>query len=321
MEPIKLIIGKLITSWRVYPKTRKELIRIPPGPPIFITGTHRSGTTWVAKMLARDGIWYIHEPYFSGKGLWRKNFAYINENTASPNADLIMEKLLKGGYRHVLNNPWTDHCLMPMRLLPPPRLKRILVKDPIACLMSEYLTRRFHFKTLVLFRHPAGFVESIIRLGWPTGSFISQFLEDESLMSDWLYPYRYAMEDVKNREDLKSAAVLHGCLNSVLWGFTNRNRSMKTLIFEKLCINPIENFKELYTVLMLPYNKEIQKNHIQLCFAKKKNESGYRPHEVRRNTKEMAERWRNSLSQKELTEIRSVWEKFDIPLYRKNKCW
>ena len=34
------------------------------GPPILVTGAHRSGTTWVGKMLAlAPGIGYVHEPF------------------------------------------------------------------------------------------------------------------------------------------------------------------------------------------------------------------------------------------------------------------
>jgi hypothetical protein len=33
-------------------------------PPILVTGAHRSGTTWVGKMLAlAPGVAYIHEPF------------------------------------------------------------------------------------------------------------------------------------------------------------------------------------------------------------------------------------------------------------------
>lgn len=88
---IKLLIGKLITAWRVYPKARQVLKSIPCGPPIFVTGVHRSGTTWVAQMLAYSGIWYIHEPFNPNKGFWPDYFSYLRTQSTYPRVDRLME--------------------------------------------------------------------------------------------------------------------------------------------------------------------------------------------------------------------------------------
>ena len=40
------------------------LIEVMHTKPILVTGSHRSGTTWVGKMLAATGsVGYIHEPF------------------------------------------------------------------------------------------------------------------------------------------------------------------------------------------------------------------------------------------------------------------
>src|SRR5215831_9468235 len=39
-------------------------VRVSGAPPILVTGAHRSGTTWVGRMLAlAPGVGYIHEPF------------------------------------------------------------------------------------------------------------------------------------------------------------------------------------------------------------------------------------------------------------------
>ena len=42
----------------------------------------------------------------------------------------------------------------------------VLLKDPIALLSAPWLARRFGYRPLVVVRHPAGFVSSLVRVGW-----------------------------------------------------------------------------------------------------------------------------------------------------------
>ena len=318
---LKLLCGKLVAAWRDYPRTVREVRRISAGPPILITGTHRSGTTWAAAMLATPGLWYVHEPFFTGKGLWHENFTYLRKAKCEPRVDRIVKAVLRGGHRFALHHPWAEHPLMPMRLLPPPRPRRVLLKDPMACLMSEYLTEHFGFQTLVLFRHPAGFAWSVTRLQWPLGIIIRQFLADDTLMQDWLEPYRQLMETTHQQDDLRSATVLYGCLNVVLWAYTRRHPGMRGLSFEELCIEPVERFADLYQQLGLRYDDAVEARHQSLCFAGTPAEGRYHAHEVRRNSREMAVRWRVKLGEKEQSEVRRIWERFDVPLYQDSGCW
>ncbi len=317
---LKLLAGKLLAAWREYPTSLKAYRRFPEGPPIFVTGTHRSGTTWVARMLAPPGVWYIHEPFYSGKGLWPENFTYLRPGQLEPRVDRIMNRILHGGHRFALQHPWADHPMMPVRLLPPPKIRRLLLKDPIACLMSDYLTDRFGLETLVLFRHPAGFASGLVRLGWPIAMILRRFLECDALIEDWLHPYRDLIESAADEDNLFSASVLYGCLNVPLWGFTGRNPRMQAVSFETLCNEPIDEFRRLYQKLNLPYDNRIEAMHADLCFSKSSN-GNYRTHEVRRNSAEMAFRWRREMSPAELSEVRAVWRRFDVPLYQQDADW
>lgn len=209
---------------------------------------------------------------------------------------------------------------MPLRILPQP-VNRILIKDPIACLMSEYLTNHFALQTLVLFRHPAGFVASIKRLKWPRAPLIKQFLACKPLMTDWLSPYRKIMESVQNHENIETAAVLHGCLYTVLWGYVCRNKNMTAICYEDLCILPIEKFEKLFQKLNLPYDNDVRRNHKILCYTKDENHDDNNPHAVHRNSKKAATRWRQDLVPDEINRIQHIWEHFNLPLYRKDEDW
>ena len=40
-----------------------------------------------------------------------------------------------------------------------------LLKDPIACMSSEYLHREFEMDVVIIIRHPAAFVSSLQKMG------------------------------------------------------------------------------------------------------------------------------------------------------------
>jgi len=295
-----------------YPHARREIRDFPPGPPILIAGTHRSGTTWFASMLAEPGLWYVHEPFNPNKHLWPESFTYAAPGSLRPDVDRYFEALLRGEYRSTSNNSNTDHWLMPLRLARPP-IGRVMVKDPLGCLLTGYLAARFDLQVRVLFRHPAGFVSSVTRLGWPVGGFLKDFLGRSDLMSDHLEPWRDLMAAHVDRNDAKAAAVLHGALNVVLWNQVQENPSIVYYLFEDLCAEPLERFETIFRELALPYNHQTRQRHVSLCLEGADSPAGYRPHAVARRSGAMATSWKSQLSEPEVLEIRDIWNSFSIP--------
>ncbi|MDI1253510.1 sulfotransferase [Thermomonas sp.] len=315
----KLLAGRLRGAWLEYPETRRRIASIPAGPPIFLTGTHRSGTTWLAKMLAAPGIWYIHEPFSPEKGRWPKSFDYRRSEVADADVDALFDEVLSGGFRAALNMPNADYPMMPLRLFKP-RLKRMLIKDPLGCLLTEYLTTRYQLQTVILFRHPAGFVSSVRRLGWPLGSFLRQFLDDGQLMTEHLEPHRNLLEKYSGEDSVESAAVLHGALNTVLWSYVKQGVGSHVM-FEDLCQDPINKLQGLFEVLQLPYDERTREIHQRACFGDVMSVEKYHPHAVSRNSMAMARSWAGKIASDELTLIREIWQQFGIPLYDRDEDW
>ena len=315
----KLTAGRLSKAWLDYPRVRKELATFQPGPSILVTGTHRSGTTWVAKMLAAPGLWYIHEPFNPNKRVWPESFSYARPDQPYPKADRLMHQILRGGFRRALDLEDADHPLMPLRLLPQP-VRRIMIKDPLASLLTGYLTKRFDLQTLVIFRHPCGFVSSVQRLGWPTAEFLRELLARRDLVNDYLHPYVNMMRQNSDVDGVPAAAVLHGVLNFVLWR-TAEEMGLRWCLFESLCESPVEEFENLFRYFDLPYTEATLERHQQLCFAQSRPVHSYQPHAVQRNSHAMAWSWQWSLSQDDVSRIRAIWRDFNIPLYTRDSEW
>lgn len=316
----KVTAGLLYDAVRDYPEDRRDLGSFPPGPTIFLTGTHRSGTTWVGGMLAERGLWYLHEPFNPNKRNWQESFTYANPASQRADIDRYVTSLLAGKYRATSLYRHSSHPLMPLRIVRP-RFRRMLIKDPLACLLAGYLAEKFDFQTRVLFRHPAGFVSSVCRLGWPTGKFLGQFLKRTDLMADHLEPYRDLMQKYQDRNDVSSATVLYGVLSTVLWNQVQANRKIRWYRFEDLCDDPIGQFRDIFADLSLPYTLETEQRHRKMCFGDAHSPTECHTHSVVRNSRSMADSWRRQLDAKTITQIRHLWDSFNVSLYRDPECW
>ena len=315
----KLTAGQLLDAWTSYPAMRRRLKGMPPGQPLFLTGTVRSGTTWIARMLAVPGLWLVHEPFNPSKGLWKEPLTYRRPDEVDPTVDRLVMRILRGGARQALDLPRAQHPLMPLRLFPQP-FRRILLKDPMGCLLTAYLSERHGFRSLVVFRHPCGFVASIVRLGWPSAGFVGKLLGCRPLIEDHLAPLVPLLREHSGKDTVESAAVLHGALNLVLWNTVSR-LSLRPVRFEDLCRAPLESFETLFAELSLPYSSEVRQVHEKLCFSESRPAGGHRAHEVERRSGDMADAWKGQLSPGDARRIRGIWEQFRIPLYASDADW
>ncbi|MCJ7435853.1 MAG: sulfotransferase, partial [Anaerolineales bacterium] len=166
--------------------------------PILVTGAHRTGTTWVGKMLAANPqMAYISEPLnvLHRPGVLRapvdRWYAYItkeNEGRYFP----AFQELMAFRY-HLLDEIRSlrsrkDFLRMGRdasiffngRLLG----QRPLLKDPFAVFSIPWFAERLNCKVVITVRHPAGFASSLKRLNWLFD--FSDLLAQPALMHDHL---------------------------------------------------------------------------------------------------------------------------------------
>src|SRR5690349_10463250 len=169
--------------------------------PILVTGAHRSGTTWVGKMLAlAPGVAYIHEPFnprtaagLSPAGFDRYFTVVTRENESRYRAGLEQTIRFRYGLgaqlrslRGVADVARTGRDLVRVERA---RLThaRPLVKDPIALLSAEWLAETFGMDVVVLIRHPAAFAASLKRLGWRHS--FATFFDENGDLPEVVRPY------------------------------------------------------------------------------------------------------------------------------------
>jgi hypothetical protein len=185
-----------------------------------------------------------------------------------------------------------------------PRVKRLLIKDPLAALASEYFLREFDSSVVVIMRHPGATVASMKRLGW--GHDFSGLTSQKELMKDFLNPVLEGYKTDKLSQ-LEEQALLWVCINTVLAEFMKRNPQMIFIKHEDLSTDPEAELEKIYTKLGLPFTEKVRtqiRSHTGAANPAEATDN--RTHVLRRNSKEMLGRWKSALTPEEIRRVREI---------------
>jgi hypothetical protein len=240
--------------------------------PILVTGSHRSGSTWVGQMLgASDEVGYIHEPFniHRGPGMCRMRFPYwfmyIRPGTEGPvAADFRRLLAFHYNYRAQLFSIRSSADLRALvrdgsRFLRfRMRHARPLLKDPMAVFSAEWIAETFDAQVVVIIRHPAAFASSIKLDGWAHP--FSHFVNQPALVEDHLRPFRDEIEAFAHTEHdiLEQAALLWRLVHGTIAEYRSRHREWLFVRHEDLSRHPLEGFESLYNSLNLPFTGPVR---------------------------------------------------------------
>lgn len=301
--------------------------------PILVTGSHRSGTTWVGKMLAATPeVGYIHEPFNlrHRPGICTATFPCWFTYITAENEALYYEPLkntfafrfnIKAELsamhslrlvRRMLEN-YKNFALYRFRHAAP------LIKDPLALCSAEWLAKRFDMNVVVLIRHPAAFTSSIRRLNW-THNF-AHFLNQPLLMSDYLAPFEADIRAFAHKEHdiLDQATLLWRIIHHLIFQYQQKHKDWLFLRHEDISADPVPYFKYLYTHLHLTFSSQVQQ--VIEAFSSEDNPTEAENHTlVKRNSKAIIKNWRNKFTEAELTHLRTEVEDIS-PLFYSDADW
>jgi len=295
--------------------------------PILVTGSHRSGTTWVGKMISKSPYHtYVHEPFSpENKRLWslgfNKWFKYLTAENESPYLQEIRSLLefnyslktvtakayneassLKGCVRFFRD--YVTYLPCKFRGLTP------IIKDPFAVLSSEWFAHRWDIEVIVMIRHPAGFAGSLKVKGWtfPFSHFLKQPLLINGPLASFEEEIR-AMED-KNHDVIDEAGLLWRIIYSVVDGCDERYENHRIIKHEELAVSPIKAFKNLYESLGLNFTREVRKmiRHHSGKKGQEARKSIVYGNNIRRDSKSVTQNWKTRLTKEEVKRLRSLTE-------------
>jgi len=283
--------------------------------PILITGSHRSGSTWVGRMIAlSSSLAYIHEPFnlHHRPGICKAKFDYwfpyiCDENESFYLNDIgdclhfkyqFVEELRSAKSTNDIARLLRDYIRFTRyRVLK----KRPLVKDPIAVFSAEWLARSFDMDVVVLIRHPAAFVGSIKKAKW-THPF-DHFLQQPLLIQHHLCEYRSEIEEYSKTDKniVDQAILLWNLIHHMILKYRDNNPNWIFIKHEELSRSPIEEFSNLYKSLGLTFSTVIQQEIRKFSFADQSKEN---LGSLERNSKSNIWAWKTRLTDDEIRKIK-----------------
>jgi hypothetical protein len=284
--------------------------------PILVTGSHRSGSTWVGKMIAcHPRVVYLSEPLHRERPHCPSKH-WFHHVTAADEAQFLAYLRQPLAFRQ----PWWEDVERNRRagvgvagtvLLRLECLRRrwrgyrMLLKDPMALFSAEWLAKHFAADVLVLIRHPAAFVSSLKRLDWHFG--LDEFLRQPALLDGYLQPFvREIRRHAANPPDLIDQAIL-------MWRIFHHvirqyQQTHPEWIFERhedLALQPVEGFRAIYDRLGLTWGEKVRRTIEEHSSSENPSEAAEKVvHQLKRDSKASIWNWMHRLSPDEVLRVR-----------------
>jgi Sulfotransferase family len=288
-------------------------------PPILVTGSHRSGTTWVGKMLARaPDVAYVHEPFNPQRGPgWVGErlphwYLYVCPDNEEPFVSLfggVMElRYPIGKDLAALGRPrFLGQALLEWGRSVPHRARGDLplIKDPIAVFSAEWLADRFGARPVVMIRHPAAFAGSLKRLDWRFD--FANWADQPLLLRDHLAPFEREIRAFARagdeRDIIDQAVLLWNGIHHTIRGYRDRHEDWTFVKYEDLAADPVPGFLDLFARLDLAWTEGIREE-IERFSTGPEEVPPLMHRRVKRDSRAAARTWHHRLTDKERDRIR-----------------
>jgi hypothetical protein len=266
---------------------------------IFVCGSGRSGTTWLAEILKKvRGRRYIYEPFNREQVPLCRTFGlrqYLRPGDNNPAFLIPASRIFRGQAR----GPWMDQYNQ--ALIATTRL----IKDVRSTLMLKWVHDHFPgMRIIYVVRHPGAVASSKVALGWrfePAKAFFTQ----NELMLDYLEPFRNAVE--ASTSELEKHTVAW-CIENYVPLRQLAPGDVFLCFYESLCANPKAELTKLFAYLTEPFDPSLLERVDQLSVTAQTRE---RPN-GNRSLQDIASAWRRRLSRSEMQRISEITKIFGL---------
>ena len=286
--------------------------------PILVTGSHRSGTTWVGRMLCLSGeAGYLHEPFNPNRSpgwfprplpYWFMHICRENETAYRADVERILNfrypfasSLVRSGPKDIARQaPELGRGLV-SRL----RSRRALLKDPLALFSAEWLTDSFDAQVVVMIRHPAAFVGSIKRLNWGF-DYERHWLGQPLLMEHLLVGHEAEYKGYVGEVDLVGEGiVMWNSMYEVVRGYRERHPNWSFVRYEDLAEEPLDGYRALYDALGLTWSERVAREvGASASESNPKEVPLHKRRAIRRDSKAAKATWLSRLTVQEIERVR-----------------
>lgn len=298
---------------------------------ILVTGSHRSGTTWIGKTISQHPrIKYIHEPFnvdYPNKEIGIKInewFTFAPTSIQKKDIEDAFDELLLSTplFRAIQSSRHSGNDIkFPLRFAKKLLMElffrnRFLIKDPIALLSSGWLHERYNLQTVCMIRHPLGFVGSLKKARWIPKTF-TFFQNQTELMQSWLSPFKDRVDNLckKPRNIIEHACFLWNILHFAIIDYQRKYPSWLFVKYENIARNPIPEFQKIFDYLKLPMNDAIYR-YIHKYTSENNPADSETTKFQPRNSKKSLDVWKERLTPQEIEQVMFATKRIANELYR-----
>jgi Sulfotransferase family len=247
--------------------------------PILLTGMHRSGGSWVAKMIeGGGGVVHVNEPFNRRHppgltpGILRvpppRAYQHVGEhneaehldgfrNMCNLRYDLIAELRANRGLYDLAKAAKYLTAFTYGRA----RGMRTLIDDPYMVFAAEWLAERLDCRVVMLVRHPVGIVSSLKRIGAGWADNLPDIAAQPELVGRYLREHAADLERAAAEplDPLGHGALLWLLIHSAIAQQVDSHPEFVLVRYEDLAMNPEAGFRDLYERLDLPYTAQAER--------------------------------------------------------------
>jgi len=272
--------------------------------PLLITGSRRSGSTWIGKVIEQsDDFIYLNGP------------TILNDIPGSIST-------IKYWFQYIQNSD--EEIIKALSTLNQNALaqtKRALFKDPLAFFSIDTFINLLEADVLISIRHPAAFVSSLKRLGWSHD--FNHFLEQKELMETYLHPFRDEIKEfaTKKKDIIDQGIFLWNIINLNTLKFKQKYPQIYTVRHEDLSLDTLNEFKKIFNYFDIHFTSKANQFLVETTNQDNDSEAQNNiTHQLHRNSKANIYNFKNRLTKEEILRIRRGTETISHAFYDQ-KWW
>ena len=277
---------------------------------MFITGAPRCGSSWVGIVLGNcPATRYVYEPF---NHRWSpalrqalQHFQYLSAGSdILPAVQKHADKAFRGtqGWKQLQRAAFRGY--LPAAIRP---ANRVIVKDPTAALMTDWIADQFNAQVLFIMRHPCGFASSLEKLGWKLDT--GNLLRQPQLVHEHLEAFVKILQDTRNDKWLNRGAFW-AAIHTVIKTQMEQHQDWLVFRYEDICDDPLSQFTEMTQKLNLELNDGARKK-IQALSGSVRTGSG----STSRISTNMPGIWKQRMSPGEIDAVMGVVREFGLNYY------
>jgi hypothetical protein len=240
---------------------------------------HRSGGSWVAKMIeGGGGVVHVNEPFNRRHppgltpGILRVppplSYQHVGPHNEAEHLPGFRDMLeLRYGLTAELRTNHGPYDLakaakyLAAFTYGRARGLRPLIDDPYMVFAAEWLAERLDCRVVMLVRHPGGIVSSLKRIGDGWADNLPDIAAQPELVGRYLREHAADLERAAAEplDPLGHGALLWLLIHSAIAQQVDRHPEFVLVRYEDLALNPEAGFRDLYERLDLPYTAQAER--------------------------------------------------------------